>query len=79
MIIICYHYFKPKYFFSCEKNKEYILDSTLIQLKLNSISHRLSCGDFIFDNEDETGKVITQRQSLNCYSPVEKECYNSKK
>ena len=47
-------------------------------LKMESISFRYSCGDFVFDDDHLVSKVLGQRVLLPCESPVEKACYNGK-
>ena len=42
-----------------------------------SISFRYSCGDLAFDGGHSVSKVLAQRQSISCESPVEKAYYNT--
>ena len=43
---------------------------------MESVSDRFSCGDLLFDNDHPLSKVIVQKQSLTCESPIEKGYYN---
>ena len=43
---------------------------------MESVSGRFSCGDLLFDNDNPLSKVIVQKQSLTCESPIEKGYYN---
>ena len=41
-------------------------------LKMESIYFPYSCGDLVFDDDHLVSKVLGQRVSLTCESPVEK-------
>ena len=44
--------------------------------KMESVSNRYSCGDLLFADDHHLSKVIVQKQSLTCESPIEKGYYN---
>ena len=74
----CYFCNKSRCFFSREKDSEEYHDAAIAwHQKLESIDHRYSCGDLIFDDDHPVASTITQRQQLTCQYKIEKAYYNN--
>lgn len=69
-VVRCFHCNKPRCIFSKEMNTVYYQVSKLLKQRIKSISG-YSCGDLLFDDDDEISNVIAQRQQLTCESRVE--------
>ena len=77
-ILKIFHCNKPRCYFSQQQNAEYEGALETLWLKMESISFSYSCGDFFFDDDHLVSKVLGQRVSLTCESPVEKAYYTDK-
>ena len=76
-IVKCFHCGKPRTLFTPKKEgREFKNARNELVKRLESISHMYSCGDLIFKDDEQSGKVISQRSNLSCESPVEKSYYN---
>ena len=71
----CYHCVKRRCVYSLTDS---IWEACLIafQQKLESVSKRFLCGNLLFDDDHHLSKVIVQKQSLTCNSPIENGYYN---
>ena len=75
--MVCYFCAKPRCIFACEKQShDYRNADKAWQQKLESIGERYSCGDLIFNDNEPTEMIITQRQQLTCQSRIETAYYN---
>ena len=73
--LTCYHCGKRRCVYS-PTDPTWEAGKEAFQQKLESVSERYSCGDLLFDDEHHLSKVIVQKQSLTCESPIEKAYYN---
>ena len=73
--LICYHCGKRRCIYT-GKEEGYLAAKVALRQKMESVSDRFSCGDLLFDNDHPLSKVIVQKQSLTCESPIEKGYYN---
>ena len=75
--VVCYFCAKPRCIFACEKQSdEYRNAAKAWQQKLESIGERYLCGDLVFNDNEPTTMIITQRQQLTCQSRIETAYYN---
>ena len=76
-VMRCYFCNKYRCFFSREKDSPEYREAVIAwQQKLESIDHRYSCGDLLFDDDHPVANIIAQRQQLTCESQIEKAYYN---
>ena len=73
--VTCYHCGKRRCIYT-GKDEDYLAAKVAFRQRLESVSGRFSCGDLLFDNDNPLSKVIVQKQSLTCESPIEKGYYN---
>jgi hypothetical protein len=74
--VSCFHCGKRRCIYS-PTDDTYIRGSAALKAKLESISDRYSCGDLIFDDDDEMSKLIVQKLNLTCESQIEKGYYQN--
>ena len=73
----CYHCGKRRCIYSMNGD-QWKKAKTAFRQKLESVSGRYSCGDLLFDDDHHLSKIVVQKQSLTCNSPIEKGYYNHK-
>ena len=73
--LICYHCGKRRCIYT-GKDGDYHAAKVALRQKMESVSDRFSCGDLLFEDDHHLSKVIVQKQSLTCESPIEKGYYN---
>jgi hypothetical protein len=74
-IVTCFHCMKRRCIFTVT-DADFSAARVALHQKLESVSGRYSCGDLLFDDSHPLSKVIVQKQSLTCESPIEKGYYN---
>eukprot|EP00984_Skeletonema_dohrnii_P019673 scaffold9466_cov85-Skeletonema_dohrnii-CCMP3373.AAC.1 len=75
-IVSCFHCGKRRCIYS-PTDEKYYSGSTALQQELESVSHRYSCGDLIFEDGSEMSKVIVQKLNLTCETQIEKGYYHN--
>ena len=78
VILKCFNCNKPRCYFSQSNNDEYEAYVEILQLKMESISLRYSCGDLVFDDDHPVSTFLGQHQAITCESTIEKAYYNIK-
>ena len=73
--VICYHCGKCQCVYT-GKDEDYHAAKVAFRQSMEYVSSRYSCGDLLFDDDHPLSKVIVQKQSLTCESPIEKVYYN---